>query len=285
MLILQQAIGSSTHLVAQHVLHQLLPTTALLWRGMFAATGSLAWLLWRNRLGTLVRSMGTQEALLVLLLGAFAVPLNQWCFFAGVQLTTAANASLFYALTPVWALLLSRILRREALSAQKTFGITAALLGVGLVLAEKDFAFSPEHVLGNVLLLSASLAWAGFTVLSQLLPRHYDALSTTALSMLTGWLLYLPVWIALGAPLQLEQLHPTLWAELLYMGVITSGVGYLLWLIPLHRMVPSRVAIFSTLQPLLTTLAAVPLFGFVPSISFLAGGGLILIGIALTQLG
>ncbi|MDW7997312.1 MAG: EamA family transporter, partial [Bacteroidota bacterium] len=68
-------------------------------------------------------------------------------------------------------------------------------------------------------------------------------------------------------------------------GVITSGVGYLLWLIPLHRMVPSRVAIFSTLQPLLTTLAAVPLFGFVTSISFLAGGGLILIGIALTQLG
>ncbi len=283
MLILHQAIGSSTHLVAQHALQELIPTAALFWRGLFAAGIALGWLLWRNHLQRMLRLLSCSERLRLLLLGLLAVPLNQWCFFAGVRLTAAANASLLYALTPVWTLSFSWILGRERLSFRKALGLGLALLGVGIVLGEKEFALGSAHMVGNLLLLTASLAWAAFTVLGQSLSLRYGALPSTAASMVAGWLLYVPLWLALGAPLQLERINGLLWAELAYMGIVTSGIGYLLWLIPLRHLQASKVAVFSTLQPIFTTLAAIPLFGFELSAEFLLGGVLILAGIVLTQ--
>lgn len=283
LLTLQQVIGSSTHVVAQHALSQLLPPTVLFWRSLFAATAALLWLLRHRHLQRLFHLAPPSDMLQLLLLGALAVPLNQWCFFAGVRLTTAANASLLYALTPVWALLLSWLLHQERITRPKVLGILLSFTGVLFVLAEKEFAFGPHHTLGNLLLLCASLAWASFTVLSRRLALRYGALPTTAVSMLTGWLLYLPIWFLLGAPLQFAQLTPILWAELLYMGIVTSGIGYFLWLVPLRHMEPSRVAIFSTLQPVFTTVVTIPLFGFAPTPAFLLGGLLIIAGVILTQ--
>jgi drug/metabolite transporter (DMT)-like permease len=285
LLTLQQLIGSSTHLVAKRVVSQLSPELSLFWRSLIAALSSMAWLLYENHRTALLHQLRLRQVVLLLVLGLLAVPLNQWCFLAGVRLSTPANASLMYALTPVWTLLLSSTLHQERLTALKLTGVLLAVGGVVLVLWEEAPLPSSSTTLGNWLLLLASWAWALYTVLSQRVAMQLGALKTTALSMVLGWMLYLPLWAALGAELGLELLSPSLVLELLYMGVVTSGIGYLLWVAVLQRLEASKVAVFATLQPVLTTLAAIPLFGFVPSFPFLLGGTAILTGMLLTQLG
>jgi drug/metabolite transporter (DMT)-like permease len=285
LLTLQQLIGSSTHLVAKRVVSQLSPELSLFWRSLIAALSSMAWLLYENHRTALLHQLRLRQVVLLLVLGLLAVPLNQWCFLAGVRLSTPANASLMYALTPVWTLLLSSALHQERLTALKLTGVLLAVGGVVLVLWEEAPLPSSSTTLGNWLLLLASWAWALYTVLSQRVAMQLGALKTTALSMVLGWMLYLPLWAALGAELGLELLSPSLVLELLYMGVVTSGIGYLLWVAVLQRLEASKVAVFATLQPVLTTLAAIPLFGFVPSLPFLLGGTAILAGMLLTQLG
>ncbi len=285
LLTLQQLIGSSTHLVAKRVVSQLSPELSLFWRSLIAALSSMAWLLYENHRTALLHQLRLRQVVLLLVLGLLAVPLNQWCFLAGVRLSTPANASLMYALTPVWTLLLSSALHQERLTALKLTGVLLAVGGVALVLWEEAPLPSSSTTLGNWLLLLASWAWALYTVLSQRVAMQLGALKTTALSMVLGWMLYLPLWAALGAELGLELISPSLVLELLYMGVVTSGIGYLLWVAVLQRLEASKVAVFATLQPVLTTLAAIPLFGFVPSLPFLLGGTAILAGMLLTQLG
>jgi drug/metabolite transporter (DMT)-like permease len=285
LLTLQQLIGSSTHLVAKRVVSQLSPELSLFWRSLIAALSSMTWLLYENHRTALLHQLHLRQVVLLLVLGLLAVPLNQWCFLAGVRLSTPANASLMYALTPVWTLLLSSALHQERLTALKLTGVLLAVGGVVLVLWEEAPLPSSSTTLGNWLLLLASWAWALYTVLSQRVAMQLGALKTTALSMVLGWMLYLPLWAALGAELGLELLSPSLVLELLYMGVVTSGIGYLLWVAVLQRLEASKVAVFATLQPVLTTLAAIPLFGFVPSFPFLLGGMAILAGMLLTQLG
>ncbi len=285
LLTLQQLIGSSTHLVAKRVVSQLSPELSLFWRSLIAALSSAVWLVYQNRRTGMLHRLSLREALLLLVLGLLAVPLNQWCFLAGLRLSTAANASLMYALTPVWTLLLSSMLHQERTTALKLIGVLLAVGGVLLVLWEEAPLSSGSTTLGNWLLLLASWAWALYTVLSQRVAVQLGALKTTALSMVLGWMLYLPLWAVLGAELGLELLSPSLVLELLYMGVVTSGIGYLLWVAVLQRLEASKVAIFATLQPVLTTIAAIPLFGFVPTLPFLLGGMAILAGMLLTQLG
>jgi drug/metabolite transporter (DMT)-like permease len=120
---------------------------------------------------------------------------------------------------------------------------------VVLVLWEEAPLPSSSTTLGNWLLLLASWAWALYTVLSQRVAMQLGALKTTALSMVLGWMLYLPLWAALGAELGLELLSPSLVLELLYMGVVTSGIGYLLWVAVLQRLEASKVAVFATSDP------------------------------------
>ncbi|MDT7923845.1 MAG: DMT family transporter [Chlorobiota bacterium] len=130
LLTLQQLIGSSTHLVAKRVVSQLSPELSLFWRSLIAALSSMAWLLYENHRTALLHRLRLRQVVLLLVLGLLAVPLNQWCFLAGVRLSTPANASLMYALTPVWTLLLSSALHQERLTALKLTGVLLAVGGV-----------------------------------------------------------------------------------------------------------------------------------------------------------
>jgi drug/metabolite transporter (DMT)-like permease len=73
------------------------------------------------------------------------------------------------------------------------------------------------------------------------------------------------------------------WAQLFYLGVITSGVGYGLWYYALSRMEASRVSVFNNLQPVLTSVLSFFIFGTVPTFMFVVGGAIAIAGVIVTQ--
>jgi drug/metabolite transporter (DMT)-like permease len=101
-------------------------------------------------------------------------------------------------------------------------------------------------------------------------------------------LLYVPVWLAIPIQSPLVKVvtaagASSIWFQLFYLGVITSGVGYGLWYIALSKLPSSNVAVFNNLQPVLTSVLALLLFGLEPSGAYLIGGALALLGVVVTQ--
>lgn len=285
LLFIQQLISSSTHLVADDISEKLHPIHVVLIRGMFTCLAFALWFVIRR--GTWKR-VSRADLPLILVLGFLNISINQILFIWGVKFTTAPNASLAYALTPVFVVFIARIFYKQSVSFVKWIGVITAIAGAVIVLNERGIAVQADQSVGNVMVLCASISWAVYTFYSSRLIERYGAVQAIALTFFSGLLLYVPVWLAIPAQSPLVDVvtaagASSIWFQLFYLGVITSGVGYGLWYIALSKLPSSNVAVFNNLQPVLTSVLALLLFGLEPSSAYLIGGVLALLGVVVTQ--
>jgi drug/metabolite transporter (DMT)-like permease len=150
-------------------------------------------------------------------------------------------------------------------------------------------------MMGNMMVLGAAIAWSLYTMLGRDLATYYGGFHLTAMTMFTGAILYVPVWAVLYGvdivPLDITPLLRTvdgitpmeIWGQIMYLGIITSGLGFGLWYVALTRLDAARLSVFNNLQPVLTTILAWVLLGTVPTPVFVVGGVVALAGVVLTQ--
>jgi drug/metabolite transporter (DMT)-like permease len=101
--------------------------------------------------------------------------------------------------------------------------------------------------------------------------------------MVAAMLLMLPLAPFVMRPM--ETLNASLTAQgcVLYLGLLTSVVAYLIWYYALSKVPASKVAIFSNLQPAATAVAAWALLGEALHWALAVGGVLVIAGVRLTQ--
>jgi RarD protein len=284
LLIIQQLIASSTHLVADDISEKLHPVHVVLIRGIFTCLAFLGWFVIR-RGGW--KPIQRADLGLIAVLGLLNISINQVLFIWGVKFTTAPNASLAYALTPVFVVSLARVFHSQHVTWKKWIGVVTAIAGAGIVLAERGFALQADQSIGNIMVLCASISWAAYTYYGTRLIERYGAVQAITLTFFSGLLIYLPFWMLMPVEASFSVLagpHAAeTWFQLFYLGVITSGVGYGLWYIALSRLPSSNVAVFNNLQPIFTSVLALMLFGHEPTHMFIVGGILALVGVVITQ--
>jgi drug/metabolite transporter (DMT)-like permease len=286
LLVVQQLIAASTHLIAKSVTGLMHPVSVVLMRGAFTVTFYGIWYLIRRRY---LPRIDRKDWPLLLLLGFINLPLNQLCFIWGVKFTTAPNAALAYALTPAFVVVILALGLRKWPGWKRLLGVGIAITGAAMVIVGEGASASAEHTLGNLVVLSASASWALYTVLGRRIVMKYGAVYATALTFFIGFALFVPVWLLMPVNASLEPLinpaiNTGIWFQLFYLGVITSGVGYGLWYYALTHMDTHRVAVFNNLQPVFTTVLALIIFGTQPTPMFLVGGVVALAGVVMTQL-
>lgn len=292
-LVLQQMIASSTHLIAKTVTFTLHPALVVLIRGVFSCLFFIGWLYIRRKHYVPVDRADWPR---IVLLGLLNIPINQLLFVWGVQLGTAPNAALAYALSPTFVVIVISFIVKELPSIHRIIGVIVALAGASIVLVDKGAGFGVDHTLGNIIVLCASASWALYTVLGRRLVVKYGGFQLTAFTMFFGTVLFVPVYTLLAlvvpggidyTPLVASVQGSTpgwTWFQLFYLGVITSGFGFGLWYAALARMDAARLSVFNNLQPVLTTVLAWILFSQEPTPMFMIGGVVAIAGVVYTQM-
>jgi drug/metabolite transporter (DMT)-like permease len=280
-LLVQSLFASGTHLVAKVAARDVEPFTLTLVRSLIAASAVSLLLLFRGRFPRIRR----EDWPLVLLLAFLAVPLNQFLFLSGIRSTTPSNAALLYATTPILVVLFSRWLLGERLTRRKLIGVGLGFVGVAIVILERGVDASMQYVHGNLIIYVAVIAWGLYTVLGKRLITQYGPLDASAITLLTGTLIFLPIGILPALQFDYSSIGGWTWAQILYLGVITSVVAYLMWYYALARVEAGKVALFANLQPILTTVLAFVLLGQDVTMQFVLGGALAILGVVIAQFG
>ncbi|MEY3386685.1 MAG: hypothetical protein RIR53_1496 [Bacteroidota bacterium] len=283
-MLLQQLIASSTHLIAKDATAHLHPVSVVLIRGLWTCLAFGLWFAFRRDRW---RRVEVRDLSLILALGLINLPINQLLFIWGVSYTTPPNASLAYALTPAFVLALVVLVHRRSIPPRKMIGVVIALIGASIVLVDRGADITGGQTLGNVMVLLASFSWAAFTLYGQRIVERYGPVQAIAMTFFAGIAWYVPVWFMMPVGRGLDPLvgggAAGLWWQLFYLGVVTSGIGYALWYYALSRLDSGKVAVFNNLQPVLTSILTLMIFGTSPTTLFLVGGSIALAGVIITQ--
>ena len=220
-------------------------------------------------------------------LGIMGITLGNVAQSFGVQGTSASVGTIISATIPVFIVILAAIRLRQPVTGRQWLGLVAAFGGIALVATGSgaDTADpSRTTVAGVAWMLVSAGAIAFYYIWSAELAGRYGTLPVVAWNSLAGLVAILPLagWELTHEPVRITL--PALWI-VVYLGVMVSVAGLLLWLY-LLREVPARVAAsVQYLQPVFGIAAAAALFGDRLGPMFAAGVVLILGGLALAAAG
>jgi len=280
-LVVQQLMASGTHIVAKVVLEQVDAFTLTLVRTLISAAAMGVILLLRGKSPSVRR----EDYAMFFWLAFLGVPLNQFLFLYGLRFTIPSNAALLYATTPVIVLVFSHFFLGERLTGLKAAGVVLGFAGVTIVIFERGLSASMDYLFGNVMIFIAVIAWALYTVYGRKMIVKYGPIETSALSLIGGTILFLPVGVVSALHFSFGSLTTANWVQIGYLSIVTSVISYLLWYYALGRIEAGKVALFSNFQPIIVTALAVTLLGQTITLPFVVGGCIAIAGVVAAQFG
>ena len=197
--------------------------------------------------------------------------------FWGTDLAGAAAGSLLTLLTPVFVAVLAPLFLREQTRSRQWAGIGVALAGA-VAVSGGATGFS---LLGDLLLVGASLTWAAYTVFGAPLVRRLGALEITVGASVWAVPLMIP-----GTAVELlagRHLALTGGAILgaLYLGVFATALAWWAWYRGVERLPAVTASIFFLAQPVVGIALSIPIFHFPLTLGFAAGSILVVLGMLL----
>jgi drug/metabolite transporter (DMT)-like permease len=193
----------------------------------------------------------------------------QVALFIGLTMTSAGRAAILFNMQPFFTLmLLPFFVPSERLTLRRWLGTGAAFVGVALVLAERGLAGG--SLLGDALCLLAALGWTGNVILNKTMPQEVNAVAMIFWNVAAA----IPVLGLLALvfePQAAWNFSAAAVGGLLYLGVVSAGLGFVLivWLTRAYS--ASRVNVFVFLSPVFGVLIGWALLG--ESISLLQALG------------
>ena len=267
--------SSFTHIAGKEAVIQISPWTIAFFRSILAVF--VLWIMIRVSGKTIFLERVDSSRFVIL--GALAVPLNQLAFITGLKYTPVSHPAILYATTSAWVLIMSVLIGVERLRWWKWVGVGFSIMGVFVLMGDKLLTFGDETILGDIILLFAVLSWSLYTVICKPIVERYGALETTFLVMSFGALLYFPLGLFFTITGDFSSAETSAWLGIIYMGILTSGVAYYLWIWLLERIRPSQVAVIASAQPPTTVLLAWFVYGEIPSLNLALSIVIVLSGI------
>jgi drug/metabolite transporter (DMT)-like permease len=216
-------------------------------------------------------------------LGVLGIGIGQVAQTFGVAETSASVGTIVSATIPLFVVVFAALRLRQAVSRLQALGLLAAFAGIALVASgqgEAASAASRTSLAGVMLVLLSSVAVAFYYVWSVELTERHGIAAVAAWSTLFGFVALLPWagWEIWRVPFTVT---PVGLAAAVYLGVVVTVAGLILWLWIL-RTVPARIAAgIQYLQPVVGVAAAAAMFGDALGPLFILGVALVLGGLAL----
>lgn len=270
------AVWGTTFISSKILLRTYTPSQVMLTR--FVLAYSLLWLLRPRRL-----RLTRREEAAFCLMGLFSCSLYFLTENTALSCTLAANVSIILTVAPLFTALLAHFTASEHLSRGTLWGFLCAFCGVVLVVFNGAFVLrlSPR---GDLLALLAAACWSVYSVIMKRFAGTYDPVLVTRRTLFWGILTAVPMALAQQTPYPLAALRePAVWLNFLYLGLLGSGVCYVLWNRAFDLLGIVATSGFIYLSPFVTMAAAAIFLHERISLFAVAGAVLITGGVVLSQ--
>ncbi|GIN91854.1 membrane protein [Siminovitchia terrae] len=275
-LILASSIWGGMYVVVK-VLVSVIPPLELVWLRYLVAIVTLL------IIGFITKQKWRLEKryfLIIIAIGIIGYAISIVTQETGTMLSTAQMGAIITSSTPAFMVVFAWLILKERLTLKKGISVCLATIGVITIVGIGDLNMS--GTLGGISLLIAALTWALMSVLVKRLPNDYSQIVVTTYSTLVALIVLTPFVLPRLHIINISQLtHPTIWGGLLYLGIVSTAIAFLLWNRGLQMLNASSGGIYFFFQPVVGTLLGWLLLGESIGVTFWIGSILILSGVLL----
>lgn len=184
---------------------------------------------------------------------------NQVLALEGFARSTAVNAGLIMTLIPIFTFAMAALFRQERFHPRRALGIPLGVIGAAILTLQggETPELSRQYMVGNLLMATNCMCYAGYLVLSRRLLARYSPLTMIA------WVYTLSLWAVplLGHDERLvpaaEADQRSVWIGLALVLTFPTVMAYLLNTFALSRVPASVTAIYIYLQPLIAGIGGI----------------------------
>ena len=210
----------------------------------------------------------------LLLLSGIAMGFNWILLFEAYKYTTVAVATLSYYFAPVIVTVASPLLFRERLTVKQILCFVFSTAGLALVIGVTDLGKGSSDLTGILFGLGAAVLYATVVLLNKFI-QGVAGMQRTFLQFLAAIVVLIP-YVACTSGVTLGGMNGTGWICLLVVGLLHTGVAYILYFSSLKEMPGQEAAILSYVDPLVAVIISVTVLGEAMTVTQIIGGILIL---------
>ena len=211
-----------------------------------------------------------------MLLCALCMVTYNLAFFAGLQYTgIGLGTAVAIGSSPVWAGLLQAVILRRWPSKLWWTGTAIGVAG-GFVMTLGKAGAMHGSLIGLTLCLLAGFSYGAYAILSQPLLMQSSVTRVNAWVFCSAGLISLPVAALFGGT---PNFNAQGWAVVGYLGVVATGVAYLLFSTGLRTISAATSVALSKFEPITAFVLSIVVVGESPSWLALGGLALVLLGL------
>ncbi|MCJ8168805.1 DMT family transporter [Atopomonas sediminilitoris] len=210
-----------------------------------------------------------------LLCGAL-LGLHWLSFFQAVEVAGVGLATLGFASFPAFTLLLESVLFRERIVPREWWVLL--LVSAGLLLVTPDFSLQADSTVGLLWGVFSGLTFALLSLCNRKTPAQLSPIQAA------WWQnLFIVLLLAAWAVPELDQVSRQGWLCMIALGLLCTAFPHSMLVASVRVLKARDAALIFALEPVYAIVFAWWLFSEVPSLSMLAGAGLILLAITLSS--
>jgi len=233
-----------------------------------------------------ISKLQKKDIIPIFILGFFGVIMYHLGLNYGEQYVSPGAASLIIATIPIQILILASIFLKEKITFTKLAGIIFGLIGVLIISIWGTVGATLEinYIIAAIAIFIAATFGAFYTIAGKKLLDRYSGLSLSIYAMVLGSIGLLPLAINNSLISQVSNLSAKGWFAIIFLGIFSSVIGYIIWYIALEKKTACEISIYLYLIPILSTIISYFLLNEEITFLFILGGALVIFGLFIVNM-
>ena len=188
---------------------------------------------------------------------ALIASFHLWIQVTGLQYTSAANTGWIIGFAPVFMTILGFLFFKEKINLVQTSGIVIAFAGLLMLISKGDL--STLNIIsnkGDLMILTSAFTWSVYSLVGKKVTLSFPPIMTILYLFVMMLLIITPFTINYENFNSVLNLSTTGWAAIFFLGILCSGLSYVIWAEAMKEMPANKVGAFLYLEPFVTVFAA-----------------------------
>lgn len=200
--------------------------------------------------------------------------LYNFCEYTAMDYIPVSLITIILSFVPAVSIIAERVFFKKRFTAKMMLGIIICIIGVAIVIGADFSELLHGRLIGYLLAFGAVIAWNVYNFMTASLSENYSSPSMTLNQLICTMLIIGPYAVHTMPPA--ETFTPGVIGGIIYLGLVSAGLGFMIMVLGLKVLGPTISAMFSNFLPVTATFFGWMFLGETIGIMQFIGGAVVI---------